>query len=224
MDDELPSELRARRQAIYAQVTQRGRARRSRRIGAVAFAVAVVVATPVVAVALNRDGGDNPRVSTLEPSTTDSVSPTSQTVRSEKDKFTLANLTDRLTRAGHRVAFDGSTSGYPFAKTAHLLCVDGTQMRVFEYADIAARAAVSTGISADGSKLELPATGSATRTVIIEEWVGPPHFFASGRIIVLVLQDNDALLRDLRSILGPTISPHALRLDAHKSPCTNAAG
>ena len=138
MDDELPPELRSRRQAIYEQVTQRGRARRSRRVGAVAFAVAAVVALPVGAVALTRESA-NQRVSTFEPSTTMSV-PTSpsQTTRSETGNLTLANLADRLTRAGHRVSSDGTTSGYPFAKTTHLLCVDGTQMRVFEYADITA--------------------------------------------------------------------------------------
>jgi hypothetical protein len=70
MEDELPPELRSRREAIYAQVTQRGRARRYRRRGAVAFAIAVVVATPIVGVALTRQTGHNERVATFAPSTT----------------------------------------------------------------------------------------------------------------------------------------------------------
>ena len=80
MEDELPPELRSRRQAIYTQVIRRGRARRYRRLGAVSFAVALVIASPIVAIALvGRGGGNSQRVSTFEPSTTEVVGTTSQT-------------------------------------------------------------------------------------------------------------------------------------------------
>jgi hypothetical protein len=87
MEEELPPELRARRHAIYAQVTRRGRAQRHRRLGAVFLAVAVVVAMPIVAVALNSTSdGHNQRIATFAPSTTgeaDIASRTSTTPPSE---------------------------------------------------------------------------------------------------------------------------------------------
>jgi hypothetical protein len=80
MEEELPPELRSRRQAIYAQVTRRGRARRYRRFGVITVALVVVTAMPIVAVALTSNSdGHGQRVSTFGPSTTQGVATTSHT-------------------------------------------------------------------------------------------------------------------------------------------------
>jgi hypothetical protein len=160
------------------------------------------------------------RVAATSPKTTTS---TTNTGSSESHELTIAGLSDRLTRAGHIVAADGTASGYPFGVDAHLLCVDGIQMRVYQYADAAARASISAGIRADGSSIEVPLKGSTNRVIVEWSWVGPPHFFANGRIIVLVLQDDGKLLRDLTRILGPTVSSRALPQPSAMSPCTTKA-
>jgi hypothetical protein len=61
---------------------------------------------------------------------------------------------------------------------------------------------VSDTISPDGSQVGSSHTFSV-------HWVGPPHFFADGRIIVLVLTDDTRLLAWLPGVLGPTLSPRA---------------
>jgi DNA-directed RNA polymerase specialized sigma24 family protein len=52
-------------------------------------------------------------------------------------------LRNRLMRAGYDVAPDGTTPGSLLGAVAHLLCADGIQVRVYQYADVAARVAVS---------------------------------------------------------------------------------
>jgi hypothetical protein len=146
------------------------------------------------------------------------TSPTRPPTTADDHGLTIADLTRDLARAGHRVVGDGTASGSPLADVAHLLCVDGTQVRVYQYADAAARVAVSAGISADGSQIEFPSAGSSRRITLVE-WVGPPHFFAKGRIVVLVLQDDEKLLAALERLLGPTVSPRALPQPRSRARC-----
>ena len=203
--------------ATLAAIANRDRrGRRGRRAalttGFVSAAVAVAV---IVALSLLPSNSGNVNVTATSPAATSTTG-----AGSFVDELTVAGLTAGLVRDGFQIEADGTAPGYPLASTAQLLCVDGTQVRVYGYPDAAARAAVSAGISRDGSQLTLPSTGTTTKTIIVEEWVGPPHFFAGGRVIALVLQDDDRLLRALARILGPTISPRALRLPDHRSPCT----
>jgi hypothetical protein len=78
MEDDLPPELRQRRQAIYEHVTRRGRARRYRRLGAVTLAVALLMTAPIAALALTR-ADRSQQVSTVDPPTTSAVGTTSTT-------------------------------------------------------------------------------------------------------------------------------------------------
>ena len=84
---------------------------------------------------------------------------------------------------------------------------------MYEYVDEAARREVSDGISADGSTI-----GRGNSRAIVD-WIGPPHFYARGRILALVLQDATPLLQTLSEIMGPTISPEAYRAPHVKSAC-----
>jgi hypothetical protein len=77
--DNLPPELRDRRDSIFDRVTGAGRTRRRRRSAAMFAVVAVVLAIPITAVALNAsDSGPRVRVSST-PSTQDSTTSTSAT-------------------------------------------------------------------------------------------------------------------------------------------------
>jgi hypothetical protein len=199
--------------AKLVALANRHRRRRRGVRATLALGVCAVVAAIVALGALPTDDNVLHVTATAPPLSTTATS-------SDTHELTISRLTNQLERAGHRVAADGTASGYPFGVDAYLLCVDGIQVRVYQYADPAARAAVSDGVSADGSSIKLPSTDGRANTVVVSWlWVGPPHFFARDRIIVLVLQDEDQLLHDLTRILGPTISPRALPRRSLTSPC-----
>ena len=181
------------------------RRRRARRRASVLLGAAGVAVVAFVTVNSLSSDTSGLRVTATAPNT---VASTTVVGSSDDHDFGLAELSDRLTREGHEVASDGTAPGSPFAPTANLLCVDSIQVRVYQYADLAARLAISAGISPDGSKITLPLEGS-TNKVMLVDWIASPHFFAKGRIIVLVLGDDTRVAKALTQILGPTLSPQA---------------
>jgi hypothetical protein len=66
-------------------------------------------------------------------------------------------------------------------------------LQVFEYGSASAASADAQRISSDGS-------GTATTKI---SWVGPPHFFLKGRVMVLYVGSDPAVLTLLQSLLGP---------------------
>ena len=83
-----------------------------------------------------------------------------------------------------------------FPVPGQTLKVDGEDVQVFEFNDPSAREAQSEKISSDGR--------SIGQTVV--QWIDPPHFFATGKIIVLYLGSNTKLLQQLESALGQQIA------------------
>jgi hypothetical protein len=108
-------------------------------------------------------------------------------------------LVQGLEAAGTDVARGRVLAGGPFDFPGESLCVDQEPLRVWEFHDPKLRLAASSTISKDGSHV---------RNAIVE-WVGPAHFFAQGRLIVLYLGTDDELQATLTAILGPTLSPEA---------------
>lgn len=91
---------------------------------------------------------------------------------------------------------------------------------MYEFSDRVAREAASAGISDDGTRVETSGgTPSDTRSATMVEWIGSPHFFAQGRIIVLDLNGDAQLLARLTDVLGPTISPRASAGTSIAEPC-----
>jgi hypothetical protein len=66
-------------------------------------------------------------------------------------------------------------------------------LQLFEYGSVSAASADAQKISPDGS-------GTATTKI---SWVGPPHFFLKGRVMVLYVGSDPAVLTLLQSLLGP---------------------
>jgi hypothetical protein len=83
-----------------------------------------------------------------------------------------------------------------FPVPARIIQVDGAQVQVFEFPDEAARQSAQETISPDGASI-----GTSMIT-----WIEPPHFFASGRLIVLYLGSDAATLELLTSLLGEPIA------------------
>jgi len=65
-------------------------------------------------------------------------------------------------------------------------------VQLFEYSSPSAASADAHQIRADGS-------GNA---VVIVDWVAPPHFFLKGRVMVLYVGSDPAVLSLLQSLLG----------------------
>lgn len=66
-------------------------------------------------------------------------------------------------------------------------------VQLFEYSSASAASADASRISPDGS-------GTANTRI---SWVAPPHFFLKGRVMVLYVGSDPAVLSLLQSLLGP---------------------
>lgn len=74
--------------------------------------------------------------------------------------------------------------------------VNDSEAQVFEYSDEAARKTESDQISPDGTNI-----GTTMIT-----WVDQPNFWAKGRIIVLYLGKDPAILNLFSSVLGDPLT------------------
>ncbi len=83
-----------------------------------------------------------------------------------------------------------------FEPEGQVISVDGTQVQVFEYASEEEASSAAATISSDG--------GSIGTTMV--SWIEAPHFFRSGRLIVLYVGDKDAIVETLNVVLGPQIA------------------
>jgi len=73
-----------------------------------------------------------------------------------------------------------------------MIRVHGEDVQVFQYANAAAADAEATPISRDGMAV-------GTRKIF---WVGAPHFYKQGRLLVLYVGSNDKVLKTLETALG----------------------
>jgi len=69
-------------------------------------------------------------------------------------------------------------------------------LQLFEYGSASAASADAKRISPDGS-------GTATTKI---SWVDAPHFFLKGRVLVLYLGDDPAVMNILKGVLGPQVA------------------
>ena len=83
-----------------------------------------------------------------------------------------------------------------FAVTGRFLRVDDEEVQVFQYPDEEARRADSKQISPDGRTI------GKTKPM----WIGTPRFWARGRLVVLYLGDDEAVIEAVSDPLGPTLA------------------
>lgn len=79
-----------------------------------------------------------------------------------------------------------------FSTNAQVVLVNSEHINVFEYATSAAAERDAAKVSPDGS--------SVGTTMIT--WVGPPHFYRSGVLIVTYAGGTDSVLQPLEAVLG----------------------
>lgn len=104
-----------------------------------------------------------------------------------------ASLVASLRAAGVAVS-PGKVLRQPFFSVAgRTIRVHSEDVQVFEYADAALAEAQASRISP---------TGTTVGTTKVH-WIGPPHFYKAGKLLVLYVGDNDKVLRALGAALGP---------------------
>lgn len=132
---------------------------------------------------------------------------TSTSVSPPRSNYDSAALVADLKRAGRRVsAVVHGVGERPFPGVSRtVLCLAGHPVHVYEYGTRNERRQWSRGIGADGSTIVSP--GGPVSSVA---WVGDPHFYARGRILVLALSASPSVRTLLDRVLGPTLTPHAL--------------
>jgi len=79
-----------------------------------------------------------------------------------------------------------------FEVSAQAVQVNTGTVSVFEYGDAAAARRDAAKVSPDGSTI-------GTTSIL---WIGPPHFYRDGRLMVIYAGDALAVLQPLEAVLG----------------------
>jgi len=107
-----------------------------------------------------------------------------------------AGLIDVLKAAGASVEPEGQVNQDFFSVTGQTILLNGQSVQVFEYADAAQAEAEASEISEDG--------GSVGTSMIM--WIDAPHFYRSGKLIVLYVGSDAGATAALEAALGAQIA------------------
>ena len=100
---------------------------------------------------------------------------------------------DALRAAGATVEPSEPITQVFFTPEGNILKVNGADVQVFEYESEEAMEAEASQVTPDG--------GSIGTTMVT--WMDTPHFYKAGRIIVLYVGSDGAILSLLEEVLGP---------------------
>lgn len=158
--------------------------------------VNILIGLSIMALALS---GCASSVQTIQPETTlspqEEPSPapdTPEAVSHGKEIGGYVELVDALSTAGALVEPLEEVEQAFFSVKGQKIKVTSAEVQVFEYSDEVARKTESDQISQDGTNI-----GTSMIT-----WVDQPNFWAKGRIIVLYLGKDPAILSLFNSVLG----------------------
>lgn len=105
----------------------------------------------------------------------------------------VASLTEALESAGLTVEIGDSVEQEFFAVPGQIIRVNGADVQVFEYESPEAMEADASQVAEDG--------GSVGTSMMM--WMAAPHFYKTGRILVLYLGDDQKVMDVLTGALGP---------------------
>ena len=103
-----------------------------------------------------------------------------------------SSLVNDLKKEGYSVQEDGEVNQPFFSVDGKIIKVIEEDVQVFEYKDEPAMQTDASQVSTMGSYI-----GTA-----IVEWISTPHFYKSGRVIVLYVGNNVAVTGALTTVLG----------------------
>jgi hypothetical protein len=105
----------------------------------------------------------------------------------------MTSLVDALRAAGATVEPSEPIEQVFFSVGGDILKVNGADVQIFEYETPEAMEADAAKVAPDG--------GSIGTSMV--SWIEPPHFYKAGRIIVLYVGQDQAVLDLLTAALGP---------------------
>jgi hypothetical protein len=103
-----------------------------------------------------------------------------------------ASLVANLRAAGASVKPGEEVDQPFFSVTGKMIEVQGEGVQVFQYLSAA---------EADGQAALVSPSGSTIGTTKVH-WIGPPHFYKKGKLLVLYVGDDHNLLKALEAALG----------------------
>ncbi len=118
---------------------------------------------------------------------------TRTSLRQSRPAKNLNDLINRLKTRGRKVLPGGKVSQPFFSVGGRIITADGEQVQAFQYASAKAAEREAKAVDSQGS-----AVGTS-----MPMWVGPPHFYKSGRLIVLYVGQSSSLIEALNRALGP---------------------
>lgn len=126
----------------------------------------------------------------IDESASDVASPTEQLSGGVSD---LDSLMEALRAAGATVE-PGDTVEQPFfTASGHVIKINGADLQVFVYDTAEAMEAEAAQVAEDG--------GSVGTNMVA--WIGPPHFYKLGSMIMLYVGEDQTVLDLLNKVLGP---------------------
>jgi hypothetical protein len=115
----------------------------------------------------------------------------------DTDVSDYVSFTEAVELAGLPVRHRERTGGL-FPVLGQLVYVAGSPLIVYEFPRRAELRGVMRSISPDGTTIPAEDGGLA-----LVHWAGPPHFFGSGRLLVLYLGERPVVLDSPNLLLGP---------------------
>jgi hypothetical protein len=103
-----------------------------------------------------------------------------------------ASLIDRLRTVGVRVEGDGEVEQPFLSIRGRMIKLHSEDVQVFQYSSATEMEAQAALISRDGS------TVGTTKI----HWIGSPHFYKQGRLLVLYVGDSEKVRKSLEAVLG----------------------
>lgn len=103
-----------------------------------------------------------------------------------------ARLIERLRGAGAPVERAGGAEQPFLSAKGVMIKVHGEDVQVFQYRNAAEADRQAAAVSPDG--------GTVGTTKV--HWVGPPHFYKKGKLLVLYVGDDPKVLKALETVLG----------------------
>ena len=103
-----------------------------------------------------------------------------------------ASLISELRAAGANVEVVGEVDQPFLSVSGTMIKLQGEDVQVFQYSSAAEMEGQAAPISRDG-------TAVGTRKI---HWIGSPHFFKQGRVLVLYVGTNQKVEKTLEAVLG----------------------
>lgn len=104
----------------------------------------------------------------------------------------IRDLIKKLSTKGTTIKRGGKVTQPFFSVRGQILKMQGGEIQVFEYKSAKTAASEANKVSSDGSPV-----GTTMIT-----WIAAPHFFKSGRLIVLYVGTEQGVIRHLENALG----------------------